>query len=205
MGNPAFSERYLAGSAPEAAAAPVAASGEFEQYEHHGKQVFVRRALKGDHRKMCLCYSCAKFVEDAAEGEKCPIAAAVYANCVKFDIVSPVLECPEFQEVVDPAKARTEQVVGLMTLGDVQDAMSAVGTQLLIQQKTNGFGLAVSAGLCRKSSCGDREVLMNTMATSPSPDCCGAGGCCEPSGEVMISGIVEDDLVPSEQDCCGDE
>lgn len=205
MGNPAFSEQYLADSSAEPVSAPVEPSGEFQQYEHHGKQVFVRRALRGDHRKLCLCYSCAKFVEDAAEGEKCPIAAAVYANCVKFDIVSPVLECPEFQEIVDPAKSNKDQVVGLLTLGDVQDAMSAVGTQLLMQQKTDGFGLAVSTGLCRKSSCGDRSIMMHTMATSDSPECCGAGGCCQPSGEVMISGIVEDDLVPSEQDCCGDE
>lgn len=197
MGNPAFSEQPVS--------APVEPSGEFQQYEHHGKQVFVRRALRGDHRKLCLCYSCAKFVEDAAEGEKCPIAAAVYANCVKFDIVSPVLECPEFQEVVDPAKPYKEQVVGLLTLGDVQDAMSVVGTNLLVQQKTDGFGLAVSAGLCRKTSCGDREIAMQTTVTSPSPDCCGASGCCENFGEVKLSGIGEDDLVPSEQDCCGDE
>lgn len=61
-------------------------------YEHHGKEVSVREDLKGKHREYCLCYDCPNFKLE--NEEKCPIAAAVYENCKKFNLVTPVWECP---------------------------------------------------------------------------------------------------------------
>lgn len=71
-----------------------------ERYVHHGKEVAVQPHLKGKHREHCLCYGCDKFKPDATNGaDQCPIAHAVYLNCVRFGIVSPVWECPDFAPV----------------------------------------------------------------------------------------------------------
>lgn len=64
------------------------------QYEHHGKTVSVQSHLKGKHRDHSLCQACGKFKPNTPEN--CPIAQAVFENCVKFNIVSPMWECPEF-------------------------------------------------------------------------------------------------------------
>lgn len=66
---------------------------EYEIYEHHGREVAVDADLRGDHRMFCLCYNCRKFHPEDRE-LNCPIANAVYLNCLKFGIVSPVWECP---------------------------------------------------------------------------------------------------------------
>lgn len=66
----------------------------YEQYNHHGKDVWVNSALKGKHRNHCLCFSCDKFMPGKVEN--CHIAKRVYANCVEFDLVTPIYECPEF-------------------------------------------------------------------------------------------------------------
>lgn len=69
----------------------------YEKYNHHGKDVWVDSELKGKHREHCLCHSCEKL--DVTNREKnCPIANAVFKNCVDFDLVTPVYECPEFKE-----------------------------------------------------------------------------------------------------------
>ena len=69
----------------------------YVEYEHHGAEVTVKEELKGKHREHCLCYDCEKFTpEDRARN--CPIANAVYRNCVEFDIVTPVWECKYFKE-----------------------------------------------------------------------------------------------------------
>lgn len=69
-----------------------------EYYKHHGeKSVAVFSEVKGKHREHCLCYECEKMKKGGAEGQ-CEIAQAVYDNCVKYDLVSPVYECPEFKE-----------------------------------------------------------------------------------------------------------
>ena len=67
-----------------------------EKYEHHGKEVSVKTELKGKHRDHCLCYGCDKFKPDTEDN--CEIANAVFENCTDFHIVSPVWECPKFQE-----------------------------------------------------------------------------------------------------------
>lgn len=68
----------------------------FEQYEHHGKTVWVSKELKGKHRDVCLCFSCKKLKIN--EKDNCPIAQETFKNCVKNDLVTPVFECPVFEE-----------------------------------------------------------------------------------------------------------
>jgi hypothetical protein len=69
----------------------------FEQYEHHGHVVSVQSNLKGKHRDHCLCFQGCLHFSPGAENN-CEIAAAVYQNCVRFNIVTPVWECPRFQQ-----------------------------------------------------------------------------------------------------------
>lgn len=69
----------------------------FEQYEHHGNLVWVDSVYKGMHREYCLCYQCKKFTPDN-RATNCPIANAVYKNCVERHVVTPVWECPDFDK-----------------------------------------------------------------------------------------------------------
>lgn len=71
-------------------------SHKHERYEHHGNEVWVDSALKGLHRAYCLCFQCAKFKPNT--DENCPIAQSTYENCVEHGLVTPVWECPEFEE-----------------------------------------------------------------------------------------------------------
>lgn len=73
-------------------------SNQFVQYDHHGTRVWVRDALKGQHRSHCLCYSCTKF--KPGQPDNCPLAQGLYDLCVKNDMVTPVWECPQFVEDV---------------------------------------------------------------------------------------------------------
>jgi hypothetical protein len=59
-------------------------------------EVFVDEDLKGKHREHCLCHKCEKFKPGSADN--CKIASAVFGNCVKFSIVTPVWECPEYRQ-----------------------------------------------------------------------------------------------------------
>lgn len=68
----------------------------FIQYNHHGKKVWVKKDIKGCHRSFCLCFSCRLFGKGSGNSD-CEIANAVYKNCVEFNIVSPVMECPNFK------------------------------------------------------------------------------------------------------------
>ena len=68
------------------------------KYNHHGKDVWVREDLKGKHRDVCLCFSCRRFFP--GEDRNCNIAKELFKNCIKFDLVTPVFECPEFFEGV---------------------------------------------------------------------------------------------------------
>jgi hypothetical protein len=64
-------------------------------YTHHGNVVKVREDLKGKHRENCLCWSGCKKLKIGQE-DNCKIAKALYDNCVKFKVVTPVWECPEY-------------------------------------------------------------------------------------------------------------
>lgn len=67
------------------------------QYQHHGADVWVREDLKGKHWDYCLCRDCAK-LNTGDRDKNCPIANALYDNCVKFNVVTPVWECPAFNK-----------------------------------------------------------------------------------------------------------
>lgn len=69
----------------------------YEKYTHHNFTVKVRSDLRGKHCEHCLCYDCKEFCPADREAN-CKIARAVFANCVEFGIVTPVWECPEFEE-----------------------------------------------------------------------------------------------------------
>lgn len=69
----------------------------FITYEHHGEDVVVDEDLKGKHREHCLCFrGCKNF--KPGEDDNCEIAEAVFNNCLAFNIVTPVWECPDFVE-----------------------------------------------------------------------------------------------------------
>ena len=70
----------------------------FEQYEHHGTDVWVRKDLKGKHRDYCLCFACKKLRIESRE-LNCPIANQVFDLCVRLDLVLPVWECSEFDAI----------------------------------------------------------------------------------------------------------
>ena len=69
-----------------------------EEYEHHGRLVKVQRHLKGKHREHSLCggEGCIKFKPNSPKN--CRIAQAVFENCKRFGIVTPMWECPEFKD-----------------------------------------------------------------------------------------------------------
>jgi hypothetical protein len=64
------------------------------QYEHHGELVFANAEYVGQHRQICLCYACNKFHPN--QGVNCPIAQELYQVDVKYNLVTPVLECAVF-------------------------------------------------------------------------------------------------------------
>jgi hypothetical protein len=64
-------------------------------YLHHGRQTWVRKDLKGTHRRVCLCYQCASFAPGLPE-TNCPIANLLYAVSLAHGTVTPVFECPVF-------------------------------------------------------------------------------------------------------------
>jgi len=67
------------------------------KYLHHDVMVNVNEELVGLHRDHCLCFQGCKFFKPV-NAENCEIANAVFENCVKFSIVSPVWECPKYEQ-----------------------------------------------------------------------------------------------------------
>ena len=61
-------------------------------YRHHGKLVVVPETLKGQHRNICLCHRCQRF--KPGQDDNCPIASELFELCKKYNVVTPVLECP---------------------------------------------------------------------------------------------------------------
>jgi hypothetical protein len=76
--------------------ADTASHRNIESYEHHQGVVSVRSDLKRKHHDDCLCYHCERFKRGTQDN--CMIAQAVYRNCGKFNIVTPVWECPIFKK-----------------------------------------------------------------------------------------------------------
>ena len=65
-------------------------------YQHHNAEnVAVQSDLQGLHRRFCLCWMC----KTGPSGtRKCEIAARLYAMCKEFNLVTPVWECPKFED-----------------------------------------------------------------------------------------------------------
>lgn len=68
-----------------------------ERYLHHGTEVSVLSHVKGKHRENCLCYADCVHFRPGQPGH-CPIAAENYALCRKHGLVTPVFECPKFEQ-----------------------------------------------------------------------------------------------------------
>ena len=68
----------------------------YEQYEHHGRDMWVRSDLKGKHREYCMCHSCKRFKPENRE-DNCPIANVLYRLCVLLNLTTPVWECERFE------------------------------------------------------------------------------------------------------------
>jgi len=66
------------------------------KYKHHGREVFVQEELKGKHRGHCLCWKCKKLKIN--QPDNCPIAQLLFETCQKHGLVTPVYECPVFDE-----------------------------------------------------------------------------------------------------------
>lgn len=73
------------------------AEKKFVQYVHHGNRVSVREDLKGTHRDVCLCYDCKSFNPGLPE-KNCPIANMLFAVSILAKTVTPVYECPVFEQ-----------------------------------------------------------------------------------------------------------
>lgn len=68
------------------------------KYEHHGVEVSTQIRLKGTHREHCLCYcNCNRF--KPGKDDNCEIAKANYELCVKYNITTPVFECPKYGRI----------------------------------------------------------------------------------------------------------
>ena len=70
----------------------------YARYVHHGALVLVNKDLQGKHRELCLCHGCASFKPDQPS-KNCPMAQLLFEHCKTFNQVTPVLECPDFQEI----------------------------------------------------------------------------------------------------------
>ncbi len=69
---------------------------DFEQYMHHGKNMWVNSNLKGKHKKHCLCWSCSKFFPGDSD-KNCSIAQRLFEININDNIVTPVWECENFK------------------------------------------------------------------------------------------------------------
>ena len=67
-----------------------------DSYLHHGIYVFVQKELRGKHKEYCLCFKCDSFDKDREKN--CRIANLVFALNQAFGLVTPVWECPDFNE-----------------------------------------------------------------------------------------------------------
>ena len=64
---------------------------------HHGNRVWVKSKYDGLNQDICLCYTCQKFRPNTLNN--CCIAQRVYENCVKYGLVTPVMECAHFKYI----------------------------------------------------------------------------------------------------------
>lgn len=68
----------------------------FIEYKHHGAMVWANTMNVGQHRFHCLCHSCDHF--KPGQEDNCERAQELYEYCVKWNMTTPVFECPVFKE-----------------------------------------------------------------------------------------------------------
>ena len=71
------------------------------KYIHHGTEVSVQSHLKGNHKEYCLCYCDCVYFKPGTD-DNCEIAKANYELCVKYNLVTPVFECPKYKNSTHP-------------------------------------------------------------------------------------------------------
>jgi hypothetical protein len=67
-------------------------------YEHDGVVVATKAHLKNKHFDYTLCSSCKSFKPSSPDN--CNIVKAVYKNCIAYNILTPIFECPNFEEII---------------------------------------------------------------------------------------------------------
>jgi dUTP pyrophosphatase len=70
----------------------------YEQYWHLDEKNWVRSDLKGKHWEYNLCRVCKKFDPNEEGISSCFTCSTVQYNCLRYNIVTPMWECPEFEE-----------------------------------------------------------------------------------------------------------
>ena len=70
--------------------------GRIIKYNHHSEEeVSVQEHLKGRHREHCLCHQNCRWF---APHRICQISKILYELCINWNIVTPVWECPDYEE-----------------------------------------------------------------------------------------------------------
>jgi len=73
------------------------------RYDHTWGERIVNVAvfadLRGKHREHCLCFAGCMFFHPG-EANNCEIAQTNFENCVRFDVVLPVYECPKYRPMI---------------------------------------------------------------------------------------------------------
>ena len=69
----------------------------YEKYDKNGKDVWVRKDLKGRQKEFCMCWDCARFMPESAD-KGCATIKTVLELAARNAIVLPVWECPGFQQ-----------------------------------------------------------------------------------------------------------
>jgi len=68
------------------------------QYVHHDIKVSVQEHLKGKHREHCLCFQeCVFFIPEDRQ-RNCSEANELFNFDVKYNITTPVWECPKYRQ-----------------------------------------------------------------------------------------------------------
>lgn len=66
------------------------------KYIHHGKEVTAIDSVFQKHKVICLCWNECKYFKPNSP-DNCEIAQANYELDVKFNLITPVIECAKYE------------------------------------------------------------------------------------------------------------
>lgn len=69
------------------------------KYIHHNVEVSTQWHLQGKHRECCLCFQNCKFFTPNNQQTHCEIAKENFALCIKYNVTTPVFECPKYESL----------------------------------------------------------------------------------------------------------